>query len=292
MNPEFSLPGQPIEEQLFVIGDVHGQAVALRKTLERIAETPANGQPRHLVFIGDIIDRGPDSLGAADLVLNAKEIAAVDRMTFLPGNHELMMIQSVRAPNSHAAMIWVLPQNGGMQVIEEIDPDGSRIRSNTGLAAVVRDRLGDFISLIESAPNNLWIRDLLLVHAGILPGFDMDEFLDLPKICLDGRGNYDEVHWAWIREPFLSREGGWDEDGKTVIIHGHTPHNEGCRINPQDRGQIHGYFDHVKKKRRICVDAGAARGLDQIALLTISGLDYRLDVIQEHPFCAPVPDWS
>ena len=62
MTNGFKLPGRPVDEQIFAIGDVHGQAVTLKKTLERIAEIPGVGLPRHLVFTGDIIDRGPENL--------------------------------------------------------------------------------------------------------------------------------------------------------------------------------------------------------------------------------------
>ena len=272
------LPGMSVDEQVFVIGDVHGQAVALEKALARIAETPGTGMPRHLIFIGDIIDRGPESVRATDLVLKSRELAAVDKMTFLPGNHEIMMLNAIRNPRSMTATIWIDPRNGGLEVVKEIDENW---RNNPlGIDGLVKERLGDFIALIDKSPNHLWMGDLLFVHAGVMPGRDIDEFLKLPRILVD-YDSFDEMHWSWIRDPFLIHEGGWDKDRKTVIVHGHTPQNMGFKLNPE---YVHGYLDCVGSNRRICVDAGAARGFDQVALLMISGLDYTLEVIQEEPF--------
>ena len=272
------LPGMPVDEQVFVIGDVHGQAVALEKALARIAEIPGTGLPRHLIFIGDIIDRGPENVRATDLVLKSRELAAVDKMTFLPGNHEIMMLNAIRNPGSMTSTIWIDPRNGGFEVVEEID--GNWRNNSRGIHGLVKDGLTDFIALIDKSPNHLWMGDLLFVHAGVMPGRDIDEFLKLPRILTDFN-SFDEMHWSWIREPFLLHEGGWDKDGKTVIVHGHTPQNMGFKLNPE---YVHGYLDCVRTRRRICVDAGAARGFDQVALLTISGSDYTLEVIQEQPF--------
>ena len=277
MSGKFQLPGQPVQEQIFAIGDVHGQAATLEKTLARISEIPENGLLRHLIFIGDIIDRGSENLRSIDLVLNASELAAVDKMTFLPGNHELMMLHCLRNPYSRTGSIWIDPRNGGMKVLEEIDPDWKSKRLD--FPASVIDRLEDFMALIDRSPNHLRIGDLLFVHAGVYPGYDIDDFLDFPRIDVNYDG-FNEIHWAWIREPFLSHENGWDEDGKLVIIHGHTSATGRLKINPD---HTHEYFDHVADKRRICIDAGTAFGLDQIALLTISGRKYGIEVIQENP---------
>ena len=277
MSGKFELPGQSVQEQIFAIGDVHGQAATLEKTLTRIAEIPGNGLLRHLIFIGDIIDRGPENLRAIDLVLSAGELASVDKVTFLPGNHELMMLHCLRNPHSRTGSIWVDPRNGGMKVLEEIDPDWRKNRLD--FPASVIGRLEDFMALIDRSPNYLRIGDLLFVHAGVYPEYDIDDFLDFPRIDVNYDG-FNETHWAWIRFPFLSHEGGWDEDGKLVIIHGHTPATGRLKINPD---LAHEYFDHVGDKRRICIDAGAAFDLDQIALLTISGREYGVEVIQDIP---------
>ena len=280
MSRVFKFPGRPVEEQVFVIGDVHGQAATLEKTLSRIAKTPGTGLPRHLVFTGDIIDRGPESLRAVDLVLNAKTLADVDKMTFLPGNHELLLLDAIRetGPELSKTELWLA--NGGVTVFEEIyNEDQDRFTSLQALIEYLPNRLKGFVSLIDAAPNALRMGDLVFVHAGLMPGCDIDDFLSLPRV------NESYKHWAWIGEPFLSHRRGWDEAREITVIHGHTKHNNGRKIDPV---LAHDYLDFVDSSCRICLDAGAAE-MGQVVLLNISGKDYALEIIQEFPF-DPVHD--
>lgn len=113
------LPCRGPEAQLFVIGDVHGQAGALGAALDEIGRIPGTGLPRRLVFLGDLIDRGPDSLGAVRLAMGAADRAKVDAVTLLPGNHELMLIDGLLAPQEFMGD-WL--DNGGDAVIREADP--------------------------------------------------------------------------------------------------------------------------------------------------------------------------
>ena len=205
------LPGAPLQEQVFAIGDVHGQAKALRRALAKIKDTPRNGMPSHLVFTGDIIDRGPENLDAIEAVRTAAELAGVDKVTFPPGNHELMLLEAVLQP--HWGMnLWA--QNGGMAVINEVDPQGEHKRIDD-IAKMLGEALEDFMQVIDDAPDYLRMGDLLFVHGGISPHVDMQAFLDqgrdMPSKMRD--------HWAWIRDEFLYHEGGWDEAGKLVVVH-------------------------------------------------------------------------
>ena len=73
-----------------IIGDVHGCIDELRELVTRLggtaAEDTARPAPgRRLVFLGDLVDRGPDSAGVLRLVLN---MAAVGDALVLPGNHD------------------------------------------------------------------------------------------------------------------------------------------------------------------------------------------------------------
>lgn len=264
------LPGRSGQEQLFVIGDVHGQAGALNRALGEIRDRTASNLPSHLIFTGDIIDRGPDNLGAIESVMNAKELAGVDRVTFLPGNHELMLLDAIRAPQTHMTM-WTW--NGGMAVLDEVDPEG-KVKMFVEIAKMVKERLADYVALIEAAPDHLRIDDLLFVHAGIAPDTDIAPFLAQP------REETSRNHWAWIRGPFLKHTGGWKDEPDLVVVHGHTPHNHGMKLDPDRAGE---YLDRVEDHRRICVDAGAA-GMDQVALLEVREGRYTIETICERPF--------
>jgi len=73
------------------IGDIHGCSKALRAIVDAIR--PASDDT--LVFLGDFVDRGPDSRGVLDFVLELEKICTV---VPLVGNHELMLLESAGNP--------------------------------------------------------------------------------------------------------------------------------------------------------------------------------------------------
>lgn len=81
-----SLPDGPLD----IIGDVHGELDALHQLLYRLGcDTEALTAPRHLVFVGDLIDRGPDSWGVLTLV---RRLVQAGLATCVLGNHEINAI--------------------------------------------------------------------------------------------------------------------------------------------------------------------------------------------------------
>lgn len=95
----------------FVIGDVHGRCAQLHGLLGMI--------PRHdgedtLVFLGDLIDRGPDAPGCVDLVMKmCKENP--ERVICLRGNHEQMLLDFIEG----SANLWITPVTGGERTFEQ-----------------------------------------------------------------------------------------------------------------------------------------------------------------------------
>ena len=70
------------------IGDVHGSALALDALLAVVAPTAAD----RLVFLGDYVDRGPDTRGVLDRLIRIRR--EFPHAVFLRGNHELMMTRA------------------------------------------------------------------------------------------------------------------------------------------------------------------------------------------------------
>jgi serine/threonine protein phosphatase 1 len=70
---------------LYVVGDIHGQRAKLEELLERLPLEPAD----RLVFLGDYVDRGPESRGVVDRLI---ELSAERECIFLMGNHESMFL--------------------------------------------------------------------------------------------------------------------------------------------------------------------------------------------------------
>ncbi len=88
----FSLPlGVSPEAEVFAIGDIHGRSDLLAALIDEAAREPKLRDKRTIVFLGDFVDRGYDSLGAIDLAMAAKARVGADEAIALMGNHETMM---------------------------------------------------------------------------------------------------------------------------------------------------------------------------------------------------------
>ena len=237
--------------EVFAIGDVHGQAAVLRAVLAEISAIPRQSNTKRvLVFLGDLIDRGPDSIGAVREAMAAAETIQADHVVFLPGNHELDFMKVLDGNNT---VLWF--QNGGRTVMEEVDPDWRSRSWDAVLPDLVAAFPTDWIAGIRSAPSHITIGDLLFVHAGIDPHADRASFLARDRAL-------DDMHWATIRNDFLTWTEGWDQDGAgapvrgpTIVVHGHTP---AIRTSLSESIAELKQMDGIDGYRAICLDAGAA----------------------------------
>jgi serine/threonine protein phosphatase 1 len=188
----------------YVIGDVHGRLDLLDRLLEQIArerdERPA--RKTLLVFLGDLIDRGP---GSAQVIERLRSYSAEGvRSLFLLGNHEEVLLRILDGDTSLIAS-WL--QFGGAQCLESYGADWREIaRQDDGealesiRAAIPREH----VEFLRSFADTCRFGDYLFVHAGIRPRVAIEE-----QIQSDLR---------WIREPFLADE----TDHGCVVVHGHT----------------------------------------------------------------------
>lgn len=90
----------------WVIGDIHGEARLLEQLLKRLQDEVAPGAT--LVFLGDYIDRGPDSRAVLDILLNLRSKHS-GQVVFLKGNHEQWMLHCLEDPRDYR---WVLAMDG------------------------------------------------------------------------------------------------------------------------------------------------------------------------------------
>ena len=78
---------------VYAVGDIHGRLDLLSQALARI-DAHAKGRPATLVFLGDYVDRGPDSRGVVNCLRALQRTR--ERVICLKGNHEDLMVNGVR----------------------------------------------------------------------------------------------------------------------------------------------------------------------------------------------------
>lgn len=178
------------ECRIFAVGDIHGCYEALCRLLERIPIVW--GQDR-LVFLGDYIDRGPDSFEVVEhlIALGRRQPDVV----FLKGNHEAMLLEYLDGRDRLTYLY-----NGGRQTLESY----LRHASTAAGSPVPHEhrRFFDSLRLFYET------EDYLFVHAGMRHGLPLE------------RQRAEDL--LWIREEFLSERRSF---GKRVVF-GHTPFEE------------------------------------------------------------------
>ncbi len=253
--PWRDLPGSmPDDIDIFAIGDVHGQADLLEQVLREIKNTASEASKRHIVFLGDLTDRGPASMRAVDLAMNAERLADADELHVLPGNHDIVLMFALEGPKY--LDFWM--RLGGDKVLAELDMS---VETNSWqeLTEKLKKHLhSDYLNAMGSGPTHLYLGDLLFVHAGIHPFQNRADFLGLSRRFIKM-----EDHWANIRHTFLTHRGGWDQNdadlkrrelNPTVVVHGHTP---ALRQDLAEAGDLE-VCDGIDEYRTVALDIGAA----------------------------------
>ena len=246
----FSLPlSISPEAEVFAVGDIHGRSDLLAALIDEAAREPKLRDRRAIVFLGDLVDRGPDSLGAIDLAMAAKARAGADEAVALMGNHEAMMRLALdpttpRDDAIDALDTWIA--NGGDRTMAEFVKTDEAPENLDALLKLARGALPERVrSWLESLRASWRSGEVLFVHAGVNPQVELEAFLAVPwNIPLDQLD--EDRHWAWVRWPFLQhrpRKGF----GGFFVIHGHTPND--ARRDPSHEDQIAGF--------RLNLDAGS-----------------------------------
>ena len=176
----------------FAIGDIHGSLAKLRRLVARCHEH-AGGRVPQFVFLGDYIDRGPQSAGVVRYLVEMQSQQR-DRVVALKGNHEAMAIEVIDGATPED--FWLV--QGGAETLMSYR------------VAAPRDLPRLDIEWMRALP--LWHDDgrRFFVHAGVNPQKPLTR--------------QDPTDLIWIREPFLSDPRGYGR----LIVHGHTPLEAGA----------------------------------------------------------------
>ena len=169
----------------FAISDIHGCVKTFKALLDKIEFQKIDT----LYLLGDYIDRGPDSKGVIDHILELQ--ANGFQVQSLRGNHEQMMLEA--AHDEEEIRLWV--RNGGTHTIESFQVDH------------INDVSSVYIDWLKALPFYFMDEQFLFVHAGI--SFEKERPLQERYDMLWKRRWYDLIDKDWL--------------GERLIIHGHTP---------------------------------------------------------------------
>ena len=130
--------------KIYAIGDVQGCAPSLKALVKKLPKKS------NMIFLGDLVNRGPDSLGA---LRQLKALQESGRAECILGNHDLHLL----------AIDAGLRKSKGLDTIEPI------------LSAPDRRELIDWI---RNRPMALSNGKVLTVHAGVLPQWDLQQTIE------------------------------------------------------------------------------------------------------------------
>lgn len=193
-----------------VIGDVHGQVDQVQAILDRLRRRK-DFQRRWIIFIGDLVDRGPNPKGAIDLVLDL--IEEHPQTIVLSGNHELAMSGATRLVETPDESDWSgrwLDHYGSQSTFESY-------RIPFGQLETLRERMPEnHRQLLQALPWAVEHPEFFFVHSGLDPHISFDAQRDV----LFGRDfSLNRPDWLCSKRlPFQDPP----QDCHKVVVSGHA----------------------------------------------------------------------
>jgi serine/threonine protein phosphatase 1 len=175
---------------IYVIGDIHGCLAPLQRLLEHLE--PDLRRDR-LLFVGDYIDRGPNSRGVVDYILHLRARHPAENIICLRGNHEVMFADFLAGKDRQLFLF-----NGGLNTLRDYWGDDWDELSELALPLDHGRFLRDLLPFYETP-------DYIFVHGGLKPGMPLEDQAD------------EDLYW--IRGEFIAST----EDFGRRVIFGHTP---------------------------------------------------------------------
>lgn len=177
----------------YVVGDIHGCIDELVRLMESLPLESAD----QVVFLGDYVDRGPDSKGVVTYLLEFRSKASCE-IVFLKGNHEDMLLSFVGLQGNHGDVFLF---NGGWSTLASYGVAG-----NTAGPALLRSKIPqEHLDFFFNLKTYHLMDPYLCVHGGINPAKPMEKQL--------------EEEMLWIRHDFISR----NHSLPYTVLFGHTP---------------------------------------------------------------------
>ena len=196
----------PPGTRIYAVGDIHGRRDLLLRMEQRILVDLGGGITEPLVvFLGDYVDRGPDSAGVIEHLSSRRFGVAIKA---LRGNHEDLLLSFLDDPSILDRWRGL----GGLETLHSYGVDVSEALRGRGYRQA-REQFAAKLPaahrrFLEELPLNHGCGDYFFCHAGVRP-----------RVGLDRQADEDLL---WIRDEFLNFEGSF---GK-IVVHGHSPVSE------------------------------------------------------------------
>jgi serine/threonine protein phosphatase 1 len=203
--PAAPVAQMPENIRAYAIGDIHGRLDLLDQLIEAVDADDAARPPAqtHLIFLGDLIDRGPQSAEVIERVIEIRNTRP--NVSVIAGNHEEVFLLALEGDRE---ALRFFSRIGGRETILSYGiADETYNRTDyDGLADLLAAHVpAHHVEFLGSLKDTVTLGDYLFVHAGIRPGVPLEE-----QKLSDLR---------WIRRTFLDFQG---YEG-FVVVHGHTP---------------------------------------------------------------------
>src|SRR5215210_8871670 len=139
----------------YVIGDIHGRPKLLDQLINNV---PWDVEQDKIVFLGDLVDRGPDAPGVIERVM---ELAAANpNVVVLRGNHEQMMLDCL----DYGDLQWLIPENGGLATLNSYGFNLSDLQDVSDIK--IPD---EHVEFLRGLPFFHEDEKAIYVHAGLVP---------------------------------------------------------------------------------------------------------------------------
>lgn len=192
----------------YAIGDIHGHLALLQGVHDLIAADMALHGAGQVIHLGDLVDRGPDSAGVIDFLMQG--MARGEDWVVLKGNHDRMFDlfladPAAQDPGLRSVYSWLHPKLGGGPTLASY---GVANAADRPLAPVYADALAAVPEahrvFLQTRPAWHRVGGTIFVHAGIRPGIAMPD--------------QTETDLVWIRQGFLD----YEAPHEALVVHGHT----------------------------------------------------------------------
>ncbi|SFU00303.1 serine/threonine protein phosphatase 1 [Mesorhizobium sp. YR577] len=193
--------------RIYAIGDVHGRRDLLEMMHARIKSELERDAPADwcIVHLGDYVDRGPDSKGVVQFLIDAEKRDS--RIISLAGNHDRGFLDFLANPEPEG----LFARYGGKETALSygVDIDFTNAEQCRKGHALLMDAVpADHVTFLADLRYSASFGDFFFCHAGIRPGAPLDR--------------QDSQDLIWIRGEFLN----YPYLHPKVVVHGHTPHDE------------------------------------------------------------------